>query len=231
MHQKRLSAKENYPIKKKIKERFVICPTPGPHPKNYSVPLAALMRDVVGYCENTREARKVIKSGKIMVDGKIRKNHRYPVGIFDVVTISGINENYIITQTERWLNAVKTKDGKIKLCRIENKKILKGGKIQLNLHDGKNMITKKNDYKTGDSLMVEIPNLKIKKHIKRKKGSMCLITKGRNKGKIGKLKEVKKSLGSTQNRVSVDIDQKTVEIPEKIIFVLGEKKPEINLGE
>ena len=231
MHQKRLSAKESHPIKKKIKNRFVICPRPGPHRKDYSIPLAALLRDVIGYCENTREAKGIIKEGKIMVDGKVRKDHKYPVGIFDVVSIPDIKESYVLTQGEKWLGVSKPDKENMKICRIENKRKVAGGKTQLNLHDGKNILVDKDDYNTGDSLMLDIPGLKIKKHIQRKKGSLCLIFKGSNKGKVGKLKEIKKSIGSRPNQVSIEINQKTVDIPEKFIFVIGEKTPEIKLGE
>ena len=231
MHQKRLAAKESYPFKRKIKKRFLVCPRPGPHPKEDSIPLLSLLRDVIGYCENAKETRNIIKAGKIMVDGKIRKDCKYPVGIFDIVTIPEINESYRVLPGEKWLKLVKTEDKNVKICRIENKTKIKGGKTQLNLHDGKNLIVDKDHYKTGDSVVIEIPKLKIEKHIKREKDSLCLVIRGSNKGKIGKIKEVKKTLGSISNLTSIEINQETVDIPEKFIFVIGEKSPAIKISD
>ena len=45
-------------------------------------------------------------------------------------------------------------DAKWKLHRIENKTIVKGKKVQLNLHDGRNIIVGKDEYKSGDVLKI-----------------------------------------------------------------------------
>ncbi len=230
MHQKRLSASGGYPIKKGIKKRFVVCPRAGPHSKDSSMPLLSVLRDILKYCENAGESRKLIKSGKIIVDGKVRKDHKYPVGLFDVVSIPDIKESYAVVPGEKWLQLVKTKNNS-KLCRIDNKVKVRKNKTQLNMHDGKNLLVDKDVYKTWDSVIVSLPELKISKHLKRGKGSLCLIIKGSNKGKIGKIKEIKKSLGSKPNMASVEINQKTVDIPEKLVFVIGENKPEIELSD
>lgn len=231
MHRKRLSAKLNYPLERKGKKRFVFCPRPGPHKKDESIPLASLLRDVLKYCENAKEAKHVIKAGKITVDGKVRKDHKYPVGIFDVVGIPEINEYYVIVPGEKWFKLVKTEKKDVKICRIENKTKVKGGKTQLNLYDGKNILVDEDVYKTGDSILVSLPDLKIKKHIKKEKGCLCLIIKGSRKGKVGRLKEIKKIRGPHPNLASVEIDQSVVEVPEKFVFVIGEKSPEIDLGD
>ncbi len=230
MHQKRLSAPKSYPIKRKLNKRFLVCPRPGPHPKNNCITLLSVLRDMLEYCENSREARYTIKLGKVMVDGKTRKDLKYPVGIFDIITLPEIKESYIVVSGEKYLKLLKT-DKKSKICRIENKTKIKGGKTQLNLHDGKNLIVDKDRYKTKDSLVLELPNLKIEKHLKRKENSLCLIIKGSNMGKIGKIKDIKKTPGSKPNMASIEINQKTVDIPEKFVFVIGEKTPEIKISD
>jgi len=231
MHQKRLSAKEIYPIKKKVKERFVVRPRPGSHSKEDSIPLLSLVRDVLGYCENAREGRHIIKSGMILVDGKIRKDHKYTVGIFDVITIPQIGKSFRVVPGEKWLKLIKIEDKELKLCRIKNKTVIRGGKIQLNLHDGKNLIVKSGQYKTGDSLLLNLDKLEIKKHIKREKDSLCLVTRGGSKGKVGKINKIKKSIGSTSNMASIEISQKTFDIPENFVFVIGDKSPVIKISD
>lgn len=231
MHQKRLSVKEVYSLKKKIKNRFVVYTRPGPHKRDESMSLVSLFRDVLGYCENSREARQSIKSGQIMVDGKVRKDHKYPVGIFDVVTIPGIKKSFRLVPGEKWIKLVEIDDSDLKLCKIKAKKMVRGGKIQVSLHDGKNIIVKKDDYSTGDSLLVTVPEMSIKKHIKRGKDCLCLVTKGSRKGKIAKLKGIRKIQSSTPNLASIEIDQKRVDIPEDFIFVVGEKSPALKISD
>lgn len=231
MHKKRLAAKVSYPIKRKIKKRFLVCPRPGPHPKEDSIPLSSLLRDVLGYCENARESQEVIKSGKIMVDGKTRKDTKYPVGIFDVVTIPDINQSFTVIPGEKWFKLIKTDEKNVKICRIENKTKIAGGKTQLNLNDGKNLLVKKDQYKTGDSLIIKIPKLKVEKYLKREKDSLCLIIKGKKKGKIGKIKKIKKFKSFNPNLASIEIDQKTVDVPEKFVFIIGDKTMAIKISD
>ena len=93
----------------------------------------------------------------------------------------------------------------------------------MNLNDGKNIIVEKDIYKTGDSLLLKVPELKIEKHLKRDKNSLCFIIKGKKKGKVGKIKDIKKFKSFNPNLASIEIDQKTVDVPEKFVFVVGEK--------
>lgn len=231
MHQKRLSAKQSYKFKRKVKKRFLVCPMPGPNPKDDSIPLLSLLRDLIGYCENAREAMHTIKSGRVLVDGRARKDHRYPVGIFDVVTLPEINQSFRVVPGERFLEVIKTDEKDVKLCKIRKKTMIRGGKLQLNLHDGKNILVKKDGYRTGDSVLLSLPKLEIKKHLKREKDMLCLVIRGSNKGKMGKLRELRKTVGPKANLASMEIDQKVVDIPEKFIFVVGEKTPEIKLSD
>ncbi|UCG95561.1 MAG: 30S ribosomal protein S4e [archaeon] len=231
MHQKRLSVNVFYPMKKKVKERFVVSPRPGPHRKEESIPLLSLLRDVLGYCDSAKEARHIVKSGKVMVDGKVRKDHKYPVGIFDVIEIPEIKRSFRMVPGKKWLGLVEIDDQDLKLCKIKDKRIIKGGRLQLSLHDGKTLITKRGEYATGDSVLISLPKLEIKKHIKRDKDSMCLLTKGNNRGKIGRLKGIRKTHGSKPNLASVEVDQKKVDVPEDFVFIIGDKDPAIKMSD
>ncbi|MCD6398683.1 MAG: 30S ribosomal protein S4e [Candidatus Aenigmarchaeota archaeon] len=232
MHEKRIAFKGNYKFKRKSEGKFIVVPSPGPHPKDMCIPLGVIIRDFLNYGENMREARNIINSGKILIDGKVKKDHRYPVGLFDLIEIPDSSQLFRILPGKKYLELeeVPQKEKGLKICRVDNKTVIKGGKIQLNLHDGKNILTDKGDYKTGDSILVEIPKLKIKKHIKRKEGSVCIIIRGENKGKIGKIKKIEKTEGSITNRVTVEIEKRIVSLPEKFIFVIGEKEPEIKVN-
>ncbi|MCD6478207.1 MAG: 30S ribosomal protein S4e [Candidatus Aenigmarchaeota archaeon] len=233
MHQKRLSAPRDYPIRLKSGGKFVVVSSPGPHDKETSIPLLILIRDILKYAESAREAKKIINEGKVYVDGKVRKNYKYPVGIFDVIWIPDTKEIMRIVPGEKRLNVVKIPENEknIKLCRIENKTIVKGGKTQLNLNDGKNLLVEKDSYKTGDSLVIEVPVLKINKHIKRDEGIICMIVKGKNKGRMGIIKKIKKTEGSQPNLVSVELSQRLIDLPESYVFVVGEKSPVIKISD
>ena len=54
-------------------KRFVVTVKPGMHPKNASIPISVFLRDTIKIVTSLREAKSVIYSGKIKVDGKVTK--------------------------------------------------------------------------------------------------------------------------------------------------------------
>ena len=59
---------------------------------------------------------------------------------------------------------VNEKESSLKLCKIKGKNLMKG-KINLNLHDGRNIITDNKEIKVGDSVLIELPAQKINQHL------------------------------------------------------------------
>ena len=79
-----------------------------------------------------------------------------------------------------------------KLCRIQGKSAGRGGRIQLNLHDGRNiLVERKSQYKRGDSILIELPSQKIIRHFSLDKGNRAVIIAGRNTGIEGKIKDIR----------------------------------------
>ena len=72
----------------------MVRPRPGPHKLNECIPLQILVRDVLKLVDTGSDAKRMIKMGEILVDGKPRKDHKYPAGLMDVVSIPKIKKNY-----------------------------------------------------------------------------------------------------------------------------------------
>ena len=58
-HMKRLTAPTSWPVSRKS-HVWVTKPAPGPHPVKRSMPLLVVVRDLAGYCDTAREARRII---------------------------------------------------------------------------------------------------------------------------------------------------------------------------
>ncbi|MDI6721660.1 MAG: 30S ribosomal protein S4e, partial [Candidatus Aenigmarchaeota archaeon] len=71
------------------------------------------------------------------------------------------------------------KEASFKLLRIRNKTTLKGRKLQLNFHDGRNLIAEMDDFGTNDVVVFDIEKKSIRDKIRFDKGSIALIIKGR----------------------------------------------------
>ncbi len=194
-HLKRLNMPEMWPLPRKEKV-FVVTPLPGPHPKMGCIPLLVVLRDTLKIAGSADEAKKIIKSGRILVDKKPRKEPRFPVGLMDIFEIPETGEHYRVEagRSGLFLNRITPEQAAHKICRIMNKTAVRGGLAQLNLHDGRNILVEKGsekEFSLGDSVVIRLPEQKIVKNIKLQKKSHAIIFSGRNKGESGVIKEVR----------------------------------------
>jgi len=191
MHVKRYTIPKYWKVKKKA-NKFVVAPRPGPHKKYESIPLLVVLRDVLKLCADAGEARSVVKKGEILVDKRARKDPNYPVGFMDVIEIPKVHKAYRVMVDKHGLalHEIKHEEAGRKLCRIQQKRKIKGGMIQLNLHDGRNVLTDKNDYRPNDSVLIELPDQKILQHFSFDKDAPAIIIAGKNIGVHGKVKEI-----------------------------------------
>ena len=81
----------------------------------------------------------------------------------------------------------------------------------------------------GDTCVLQIPEIKILSVIKLEKGMNCLITKGVNAGKIGKIDEIKEGTFSIPKSLDITFDERQVEIPARLVMPIGKDKPEIKI--
>jgi len=230
-HLKRLSAPKYWRIPKK-RTKWIVSPRPGPHKKLESIPLLILVRDILKLAELGKDAKRIIKTKEIFVDGKARIDHKYPVGLFDAIEIPKIGKQYRIIPTHYGLNVIEIpkSEAKLKLCRINGKNLLKGKKVQLNLHDGRNIIAEaKKEYNTGDSLLIEMPSQKIVEHVKMDKGMLSIITGGQNKGDVANIKEIITTRSREPNKVICIKEGKQFEAIKDYVFVIGKDKALIKI--
>jgi len=231
LHQKRLSAPKTYKIPRKV-SKWVVKPSPGPHNKE-AIPLLVLVRDFLELADTGREARRIISAGEILVDGVVRKDYKFPVGLFDVVTIPKLEKSYRILFDEKGRYIPKeVEDADLKLYKITNKTLVRGGKVQLNLFDGTNILGS-NEYRTKDSILLRIPEKEVVDHLKFEEGALVMITGGTHAGEIGRIKSYKVVRSSAPNLVTVEGEERDITTIEDYVFVVGKKdsdKPVIELG-
>ncbi|MBN2014557.1 MAG: 30S ribosomal protein S4e [Candidatus Altiarchaeota archaeon] len=220
MHTKRLAAGYGK------KPKWIVTPK-GPHGIGESIPLTLIVRDILGYADNAREANRIIRNGLILVDGKTNRDPNYGVGLMDVIEIPKTNECFrVLPARKRFtLKPIKKEEAGIKPCKIIDKKVVKKGRIQLNLHDGSNILVDEDNYKTRDTVILELPDRKIKDLVKFDKGSVGIIVKGRHRAESGSIAAISK--GS-------EIQKSLTEIGEfhtltDYIFVIGKDKPLIEI--
>ena len=226
-HLKRVATPKTWNIQKKgIK--FVTRPKPGAHTQRLSVPLNVALKNMIQCAKTTRETKKALLSKEILVDGKRTRDHRVHVGLMDTICLKQSNECYrIVLDKKANLNAIKIdeKESKIKVCKIRGKTAIKGGKIQLNLSDSRNIIVEKNDYKVGDSITIEVPSQKITGSYKLEKGSAIMLTAGKHIAESGIVEKVGSYAIIYKNE-----NGETKTTSRKYAFVIGKEKPALKIN-
>ena len=228
---KRQMAPMFWRIKRKDK-RFVITVRPGSHPKNNSIPSAVLIRDTLNIVKTLREAKSSIYGGKVKIDGVVQKSLHHSIGLMDVVELEGTTDIYrLMPKDGQILVPIKidAKEKTKKIVKVKSKTTNKGGKTQLGFHDGRTIITD-TDVNIGDVCLLQIPEQKILDVIKFEKKSQVIVTRGTNAGQIGTIMEIKPGTFTLPKRISLLINDKTVEIPANITMVIGKEKPLIQIG-
>ena len=212
-------------------KRFVITVRPGSHAKNNSIPSAVLLRDTLKKVKTLREAKSSIYGGKVKVDGVTQKSLHHSIGLMDTIELEGTTDMYrLVPKDGRILVPIKIKatEKSKKLVKVKSKTTIKGGKTQIGFHDGRTIITDTN-VNVDDVCLLQIPEQKILETIKFEKNSQVIITNGINAGHIGPINEIKQGTFTLPKRVSLLIDDKTIEIPANITMVVGKEKPVIQI--
>jgi small subunit ribosomal protein S4e len=228
MHLKRLAAPRSWHIKRK-KSRFVTRPLPSGFPMDECIPLSIVCRDMLGIAQTAKEAKRVLVSGAVLVDGVVRRNPKYSVGLMDVLTVPGLKKNFRVTKTGKGrivLADIKKAESSIKLCKVKRKMIVKGGKTQVCTHDGRNFLLDKKrakSVKVGSTLVVKLPEQKIVSHIPFDKGMTVFVTSGKHAGDLASVKEIK------DDRVVLKTKDATYETLKEYSFVVGKTKSEVTV--
>jgi small subunit ribosomal protein S4e len=167
----------------------------------------------------------------VHVDGRVVTDPKFPVGLMDVLAFEETKAYYrmlVDTRGRMHLEPVESADSKWKLCRIQGKTTVRGGKTQLNLHDGRNLVLPKDAHGTGTTLKLSVPDQKVLGHFDLAQGSAALITGGKHVGELAHVLAVQKTRNARANVVSfkegftTDIDK---------VFVVGKEASEVKVPE
>lgn len=224
-HLKKFAAPTTWPITKKDFV-YITKPSAGPHPHRFSMSLDLIIR-TLGYAKTKREIKKIMITKEILVDGNRIHDSKFPAGLFDVVSIPAINKQFRIVFDEKGrlkLLEIQKNEANKKIAKIVGKKILKGGKMQLNLSDSRNILTTDKKFTVGDTLLLEVPSQKIHEHFKLEKGALIYLVDGKHVTDTGLVDDINKQTISYTNAAKQQV--KTL---KTYAYVVGKTQPAIKL--
>lgn len=197
--------------------------------------MTVLLRQRLKYALTNQECMKICKQkeGVIKVDNKVRRDHRFPLGHMDVVTIEKTNEFFrILIDTKGRFNPHKidAKEASFKLCKVDKKYIGKYKIPYITTHDGRTFRFPHPDISKMDTLKVNLATGEISSVIKFVNGVTVYLTGGNNIGRIGVLQSVEKHPGSFDIAHVKDSRGNQFATRTGNIFVIGDgKSPAISL--
>lgn len=229
---KRRAAPRSWTIPRKG-TKWVKRPAPGPHAQDESVPLLLVLRDLRHLAANAREARQLVVSGAVRVDGKVVKDLARGIGLLDTVSFgSPLNEHFRLLKDRRgklMLVAIPAAEAAVKLGRVRFKHAVRGGKVEVTLHDGRNLLVPPTSpYKVGDSLKLELPGQKVVGHLPLAPGQLAYVAGGSHVGEVARVERIEVLNSPQPNRVHFKEGFSTV---KQYVFIIGDTAPQITLPE
>jgi len=197
--------------------------------------MSVLLQQRLKYALTRNESKKIAndKEGLIKVDGKVRRDHRFPLGMMDVITIDKTNEHFRIlmdTKGKFMPHRVDAKEAGFKLCKIIKKTIGKNKIPYIVTHDGRTLRFPHPDIEIGDSIKYNLSTHEIDGVIKFVNGASVILTGGNNIGRIGVISHIEKHLGSYDIGHVKDVKGAAFSTRLTNLFVIGDgKTPAISL--
>ena len=222
-HLKRHSMPVSWPIKRK-NINFITKPKAGSHKLGYVVPVVVLLRDVLGYAKTLKEAKLIVYTGDVLVNGKKINDVKYPCGIFDTFEIKESKEKFTILFNELGkVKLVPAKDDLIYL-KVSGKTLLPGKKFQINFMNGFNIVVDDKTakgFKVNDTIVYDYIKKKVMQTLALKEGNFVYIFDGKFKGQFGEIKSLTVYHGLSRDIALLDIKKKEHSTAKDYCFVIG----------
>ncbi|KAJ6913326.1 40S ribosomal protein S4-3 [Populus alba x Populus x berolinensis] len=194
-HLKRLNAPKHWMLDK-LGGAFAPKPSSGPHKSRECLPLILILRNRLKYALTYREVIAILMQRHVLVDGKAA--HFVLLSVKDV-SIPKTNESFRLlydTKGRFRLHSLRDDEAKFKLCKVRSIQFGQKGIPYLNTYDGRTIRYPDPLIKANDTIKLDLEGNKIVDFIKFDVGNVVMVTGGRNRGRVGVIKNREKHKGS-----------------------------------
>lgn len=184
---------------------------------------------------NATEVKKIVldKEGLVKVDNRVRRDVSFPCGIMDVLSIEKTGEFFrILIDVKGRFQAhrIDAHEARYKLCKVVKKAIGKNKVPYIVTHDGRTIRFQHPDIKMNDTIKYSLETGEIEDWYKFDQGNLCVITGGKNKGRVGTISHFERNPGQFNVTHILDTTGKKMATRYDNVMVIGTgKKPAISL--
>lgn len=189
-HMKRIGAPKSWMIAKKSKGIHITRPSSGPHKIRECMPLDLILRNKLKYALTYRETSLILndKEVNVKVDGKLRRDRGFPVGINDVISIEKTGEKFRVLYDVKGrfvLKALKDTESNFKLVKVVKKSMGTNNIPYLVTNDARTIRFPNPEISVSDTLKYDFVKNKVLDFVKLDVGNSVFITGGNNTGRVG----------------------------------------------
>lgn len=199
-------------------------PSAGPHKQRECLPVSIILRDRLKYALTGKEAIQICMERCVKIDGKVRTDYNYPAGFMDVIELEKSGDVFRLLYDVKGrfvLHRISKEEKKFKLCKVLKTMITANKVPALVTHDGRTIRYPDPDVKANDTIKIDIATGKMTDIIKHEVGSMVMLTRGHNVGRVGTLMHIERHEGSFHIATIKDTKGATFCTRLQNVFVIG----------
>ncbi len=220
-HVKRIAANRFMRISRKL-SKYVTLADPGRHSGETSVALITVLKEKIGAASNSREARKIIRTGCIEVNNRQVREEKYPLGISDVIHLKGSGEYYRITVARQGMFGIE-RTNKAALdsltLKVTGKYVYGKKRLMIRLNNNEVMPAGDNAVKVNDSVVIK--GSAVEKVLKFEKGAKCTVISGMHAPASGEIVDIISGTQIRKPSVTIKSGDETFETLVGNIMVIG----------
>ena len=221
---KRLVAPKSWMLDK-LSGKYAPKPSSGPHRSTECLPLIVMLRNRLKYALTTKEVTSIVMQRLVKVDHKVRTDSHFPAGLMDVIQIEKTNENFRLLYDVKGrfvIHRITPEEAEYKLCKVRKHQTGAKGVPFIVTHDGRTIRYPDPLIGANDTIRLNLKTGKIEDFAKFEIGNVCMITGGRNMGRVGVITNKERHLGGFDVVHVKDATGNTFATRLSNIFVIGQ---------
>lgn len=222
-HLKRLNAPSQWGLDK-WNGKYAVRPLPGPHTKGTSIPLRYIIAKFLKVASTSREIDYILSNKMISINGKEIECGKFPVGLFDVITIKKTNSHfrlYFASNKKFAIRSITSDESQFRIAKVMGKHTY--NQIPLTrTSDGFNFKFVDPSIIVTDTVKIDIKNNTIVSRLSVNLGALAYVYGGFNCGRIGIIKRIDVLENGSKSLYLEDKLGKAFSAPLNDAIIIGE---------
>lgn len=232
-HLKRLAVPTQWNLDKKS-GKYAVRPLPGPHCKELSIPLKYVLARFLKIANTAKEIEYIAENKMISINGRDIDSVKFPVGLFDVITVKKTNQHYRIylgANKKFKILKIASDEAQYRISKVVSKHTYEGIPLTHTM-DGYNFKFANPSIEIDDTVKIDIKTNKIVSNTSLEVGKLAYVFSGPQAGRIGTVTKIDVAIDLKKTVFMQDKLGKIFQSPSNKLMTIGAKEsPVISLEE